>query len=277
MPGQTSEEDAPETLHIIERIRVADDSGAQLVVCRLGDDPVELVAKIYDPLYYGFIDPMWKDIPRDVSAKADKNYCYEVAAYLELDGHFGGKEIPKFHGSWTFQLPLELSDGSIVMRDVRMILMEWIDGETMQGARPERFAESVRLDAIAHIFEMYNRIVFAGVKHDDLYQCNIMVCEGTAPRTIERIVLIDFSFSTVTRLDNFEEKYGQRPVLPKPRNPAVMLWDVGWLYGRFGNWAPASWDQRARPAQQWLLERWGTSEEFMAPDKPLVLANEEEY
>lgn len=85
MEGETSQ-DMTRKMQIVDEIRVKDDGGAQLVTCRLDEDADEYVAKIYDPLYYGFHNRMWRDLPRDVTYEADQDYCREVAAYLELDG-----------------------------------------------------------------------------------------------------------------------------------------------------------------------------------------------
>lgn len=268
MEGETAA-GPPRVLHITGKIRVKDDGGAQLVICRLDDEPDEYVAKIYDPLYYGFSDRMWSDQPRDVADEADKDYCREAAAYAELDAQFGGEEIPKYHGSWTFEMPIDLPTGSTV-RNVRMILMERVPGRTMIDVKPDLYPESVRLDALARILEALQKIVFAGVRHGDFSQRNIMLCDGDSADTIGRIAIIDFNFATVTRLDDFEERWGEPrgPKEEKPRNPIEQWWDGG-LYGGFGEWLPASWEQRVRPLQEWIYQRWGKSEDFLAPKKDL--------
>lgn len=258
----------PQHLKITGEIRVKDDGGAQLVICHLGDKPEKFVAKIYDPLYYGFSDRTWPDQPRDVSDEADKDYCREVAAYLELDAQTGGTLTPKFHGSWTFQMPLDLPDGRRI-RDVRMIIIEKIQGRTMVDVKPDPFPEPIRLDVMARIAEAFERLIFIGVHHGDLSQRNIMLCDGAEANTIGRIVIIDFNFGTIFRLDDFEEKYGPRPTNPgKPLSPLVQWWDGG-LYGGFGEWLPATWEQRLRPMQEWLYERWGASEEYAPLERPL--------
>lgn len=275
MEGETAQE-APRSLQITDVIRAKDNGGAQLLICRLEDEPDQLVAKVYDPLYYGFSNRMWSDQPRDVTDEADKDYCREVAAYLELDDRFGGKETPKYHGSWTFQVPLDLPDGPRI-RDVRMILMELIPGRTMLHVKPDPYSEEVRLDAVARIIEAFNRIKFAGVRHGDISQRNIMLCDGRTANTIDRVVIIDFNFATVSRLDDFEERYGCRPSsrLNKPENPVETWWDGG-LYGGFGEWLPESWERRLRPLQEWLYKRWGKCQDFAPPEEPLRWDEENE-
>lgn len=59
----------------MDKIRVKDNGGAQIVVCQLDEEPIHYVAKIYDPLYYGFSNTMFSDRPRDVADEADQDYC----------------------------------------------------------------------------------------------------------------------------------------------------------------------------------------------------------
>lgn len=270
MEGETAE-GPPRDLQVTGAIRVGDDGGAQLVVCRLDDGPAEYVAKIYDPLYYGFSDRMWRDQPRDVADEADKDYCREVAAYLELDDQLGGREVPKYHGSWTFQMPLDhLPPDGPASRDVRMVLMERIRGRALVDVKPDPHPEVVRLDIVARIAEALERVTFAGVRHGDFSQRNIMLRDGDAASATGRVVvIIDFNCATVTRLDDFEENYGSaHETFEKPRSPLTAWWDGG-LYGGFGEWLPPSWEQRLRPLQEWPWERWGKSEDYMAPVEPL--------
>lgn len=267
MEGKTAE-GPPRSLQITDTIRVRDDAGAQLVVCRLDDEPTEYAAKIYDPLYYGFCHTMWSDQPRDVADEADKDYCREVAAYLELDDQVGGKDVPKYYGSWTFQMPLDLPDGSIT-RDIRMILMERIHGQVMIDIKADLYPEEVRLEALAKIVEALERVQHAGISHGDISQRNIMLCDDGAAFTIGRAVIIDFNYATVFRLDTFEEEWGRpHTTYEKPIHPIDSWWDGG-LYGGFGDWVPESWEQRPIPMQQWLYQRWGKSEDYRPLRKPL--------
>lgn len=269
MDGETAWEKPPRNLHIVGEIRVRDDGGAQVVICRLDDEDHEYAAKIYDPLYYGFADRIWPENPRDVADEADKDYCREVAAYLEIDNQFGGKETPKYYGSWTFQSPLDLPDARKV-RDVRLILMEHIKGDTMSEIDAFIYPERARLGAMAQVLEAYSRITFAGVSHGDIAQRNVMVCRGEADDTINRVVLIDFNYAVVTRLDNFELLYGSRPKgAEKPENPINHWWGTGGLYSKFGDWFPASWKKQRRPLREWLFECWGESQDFLPPNEPL--------
>lgn len=268
MKGETADA-PPRALEITKVIRRGDESRAQLVVCRLDDEPADYVAKIYDPLYYGFKDPESSSMPRDVTDEADMDYCREVAAYLELDDALGGRDVPKFHGSWTFQLPIDLQVESAT-RDVRMMLIERVPGRSLLDVKPDVYPDDVRLDTVARIAEAMERINFFGVRHGDYHVRNVMLCDGDGPKTTGRVVIIDFNQATVFRLDDSFEKYGidKSKKLEKPRNPIDQNWDGG-LYGGFAEWFPSSFEYRLRAMQDWLYERWHKSEEFLPPSQDL--------
>lgn len=267
--GETVADEKAQTLEIMDEIRVKDDGGAQIVVCRFSGEQPEVVAKIYDPLYYGFADRMWSDRPRDVTYEADMDYAREVAAYAELDSQLGGTDIPKYHGSWTFQLPLDLPDRKKT-RDIRLILMEHIKGRPMTDLKPESFSESTRMELITRMVELVSRIQFAGVRHGDISQRNVMVCIAE-PDVVERVAMIDFNFAAATGLDNFQEQFGGRGRSTKPEKPQnpIDRWWGGALYGVAGEWLPKSWEFRLRALQEWLYEKYGDSEDYAPPTRRL--------
>lgn len=274
MEGETASDDPPRTLHILDQIRAGDEGGAQIIVCRLDDEPTPYVAKIYDPLYYGFGHTLFSGRPRDVTDEADQDYCREVPAYLELDDRFGGNEIPRYHGSWTFQLPLQLPEEPAPrIRDVRMILLEKIPGHTMLDVDPSLYSESARMDAVARIMEALARISHAGVYHHDVYQRNFMLCEGAVidkERTIGRVVILDFNIALVARLDDFEAEWGpRREKPPKPCNPIDRWWDGGGMVNIFDGWLPESWERQLLPLRQWVFDRWAESPDFERYEEPL--------
>lgn len=274
MDGETDYKDSRE-LEIVEELSVKSDGGAQLVVCHLGNDDQDYVGKIYDPLYYGFSDTMWPDLSRDVTFESEMDYCRKTAAYEEMDEWVGGTEVPKFHGSWTFQIPLSLPTGRRT-RDVRMILIERIPGKSMLEFNRDTLPESERLETLARMSEIISRISFIGVHHHDVSQRNIMVCNGKKADTVGRIALIDFNMSTVERLDNFEEQYGPRELgSDRPPNPLNYWWGGGW-YGGFFEWLPERWEKRLRPLQEWMYERWGKSDDFAPPVRDLVWDEEDQ-
>lgn len=269
--GETATDQEPQTLEILKEIRAGDDSGAQIVVCRFSGGQEEVVAKIYDPLYYGFAERMWSDRPRDVTYDAHMDYCREVAAYSELDGMLGGKKIPKYYGSWTFQLPLELPGSKPTLRDIRLVLMEYIRGTQMTYLSPDSVPESTGMEIVTQLVEGRAKIQFAGVKHGDVSQRNIMVCLAE-PDIVERVAFVDFNYAVVHRLDNHEQMFSgltRSPKLNKLPNP-IDAWWGGALYGVAGEWLPKSWEMRLRACQEWLFERYGSSEDYEPPRRSLT-------
>lgn len=268
--GETVTNEEPQTLEIVKEIQCGDDSGAQIVVCRFSGSQDEVVAKIYDPLYYGFAHRMWSNQPRDVVYEAHMDYCREVAAYAELDDMLGGKEIPKYYGSWTIQLPLDIPGREPTLRDIPLVLMEYIRGTQMTYLNPESVPESVRMEIVTRLVETRSKIHFAGVRHRDVSQRNIIVCL-VEPDVVERVAFVDFNFAVVDRLDNFEEQFRGMERDPKPNklpNP-IDAWWGGTLYGVAGEWLPKSWEMRLRACQEWLYERYGSSEDYERPQRRL--------
>ncbi|KAK7719415.1 hypothetical protein SLS63_010052 [Diaporthe eres] len=274
--GGTATDQEPQTLEILKEIRAGDESGAQIVVCQFSASQEEVVAKIYDPLYYGFAHRMWSDQPRDVTYEAHMDYCREVAAYSELDGALGGKEIPQYYGSWTFQLPLEIPGRKPAMRDIRLVLMEYIQGTQMTYLSPESVPESVGMEIVTRLVEARAKIQFAGVKHGDISQRNIMVCLAE-PHRVTRVAFVDFNYAVVHRLADYEQRFpgfdrrpksNRRQKSNKLPNP-IDVWWGGALYGVVGEWLPKSWEMRLRACQEWLYERYGNSEDYEHPGRLL--------
>lgn len=263
--GETVTNEEPQTLEIVKEIRCGDDSGAQIVVCRFSGSQDEVVAKIYDPLYYGSAHRMWSNQPRDVVYEAHMDYCREVAAYSELDGKLSG-EIPKYYGSWTIQLPFELPGRESTLRDIPLVLMEYIRGTQMTYLSPESVPESVGMEIVTRLVENWSKISFAGVNHGDVSQRNIMVCLA-GPDIVERVAFVDFNHAVVSRLGSWERmfsKINRRPKPTRPPNPIDSWWG-GMLYGVAGEWLPNSWEMRLRACQEWLYERYGNSKDYEPP------------
>jgi hypothetical protein len=92
-------------------------------ICSLPIPTTGLVAKVFDPLYWdengGSSDPF---------CCMDRLYTHESHAYEAVKG-LQGLEIPRYYGSYSISLPI--SPGSQQNREVRMILIEFINGPSM--------------------------------------------------------------------------------------------------------------------------------------------------
>lgn len=301
LPGTTHTHHAPRTLVIVDSIHTHDSDGAQLVVCRFDnennnnepDPQSNYVAKIYDPLYYGFAAPNSpRPRPRDVAAAADRAYCAEVAAYTALAarGGGGGGVVPRFHGAWTFQLPLDTPQGTRVSRDVRMILTERIAGGKAMGAvRTDLVPEAEKLAVVQMMMEAAARVEAGGVcipmcggdgdgqdekeeEEEDALLRDIVVCgldERVAPQWAtssalpQRVVFTNLSRATVRRrrLAGEDEDEDKATLAAKPRSPLQDCWS-GALYKRHAKWLPAGWEGRLRPMQEWLWAMYEDADEY---------------
>lgn len=146
------------SLVVTEELSTNDGIGAQVVLCdvksgptsywnkmghRGGDHPTQVIAKIYDPLFYKKLHPLGPWIRLDTVSSADGEYSKEAAAYMEF--HKAGANdpmvrdfVPRYYGSWTIMVKNEgwgnsgtrpSADSAIRSeRPVRVILMEFLDG-----------------------------------------------------------------------------------------------------------------------------------------------------
>ncbi|OIW25328.1 hypothetical protein CONLIGDRAFT_691254 [Coniochaeta ligniaria NRRL 30616] len=257
LEGTTLPEQSRE-LEVIE-LAAEDAFGAQLFVCSLDDGPETYVAKIYDPMYYEFRDPGADDLPRDVTYTADGDYSREAAAYehIEATQRFCGTQVPKYCGSWTFDLPISLPTGTVT-RPVRMILMEHIHGTTMLDFNFYNMSETKRLDVIARVIETHCRLLHVGLAHKEASQRNVMIVDSMEEQDmVERVCLIDFHSSMVYGIYEEVDQGRQLPELPP--SPVDFWWDSG--ISMFGNWF-ADWDDIEEAWHHWLTERYGNSVEF---------------
>jgi hypothetical protein len=174
------------------------------------------VAKIYDGFEYRLAND--RD---DCMYLADKDYDREAAAYENIPQRFQGDIVPRYHGSWTFSLSVDAKAGtSIQQRPVRMILIEYIEGESMlqyilraitnkkPGKAQFNFTsinysllppEKERLEVLARIVEAETALWwYAGVEQNDLSPWNTMITRTADGASLRRVVLIDFNISHVS-------------------------------------------------------------------------------
>ena len=135
MEGSTCDDDAF-SFTVTKELYICSGGGAQIIVAN-----GNLVAKIYDPLYY----PAYKNSCRrdDVIMRADFDYSREAASYNELRGLLEGTIILKYYGSWTCDITVNTPYGPR-KRPVRLILMEFVDGICMQDLDANEFTKEER-------------------------------------------------------------------------------------------------------------------------------------
>lgn len=273
--GQTAQ------LTITSYIRVGCGHGAQIVRCTVaqpGKPLFQAVAKIFDALYYRFTHDLARR-PRDTTAQADMDYTREVAAYSRLMS-IGetGRSVPKFYGSWTFQLPIT-SQGVVYQRPVRVLLIEHLEGLDLQSSRIQNdylahnsldafhLPEDYRLEVLARVLDSYACFMHWGVNHGDLAGRNVMLVTDTSAKlstgnnsiiSIPRVVLVDFNMSTVYSYTLMGKHSFEN--LARPVSPMELFWKWS-LAVDFEGWVPQEWADSERLQQQWLLRRFGSEEQ----------------
>ena len=247
-PGST---DVSETRNIVFKasIRTGDQRGAQVLLTENG-----LVAKIYDPLYYSFIDKEWSDEKLDVATEADQDYTIEAAAYSALQGsNLQGNIMPTYHGSWTTEIRT-IIDGQQHLRDVRIILLEHVDGTVMMDIDPDSLTQGERENVMCKVIEARTDLKLADLQHNDFEPRNIVLsprssraqsAPGLETTTLDcpdlRVCIIDYGRSYVAKTTTVKDVY---------RNP-LFDWAGGDIYCQYG-WLPPR-----EEATDWMWEMWG--------------------
>lgn len=229
-------------LTIRSPIAIGEVRGAQIVACTIALEDghrFQACAKIYDPLYYNFQDDR---CPVDCVREADDDYIGETWAYnfLEQETDQTGSFCPKYYGSWTFTLPITLkARGISIYRPVRLILLEHLEGASIQGSRAQNnptrgsltdsfhYPEEYRLEVLARAMDGYVRLKQAGIVQADFAGRNIiLVINSEAGVALEkmcgllfpRVVLVDYNHAYM-REDLSADEHETRPV-----NPALEFW-----------------------------------------------------
>jgi hypothetical protein len=244
-------------------IRTGYETGAQIVIVNNS-----MVAKIYDPLYYEFVnDYGYKE---DVVHNAEGDYAREAAAYAELQKTPLTRELtPAFFGTYTTDIETRNESlGEKHVRHVQLILIEYLHGETMLNidhrSLPEEFRSAILKKALLAEATLHN----AGVNHYDYCPRNIILPgfdpEARPLRVAEhvQIKVIDFNIAEIlthprhTSREWYEEvivhETGSRSKMHSPivRNHGGMMDFYGWV-------SAADYE-----AERWLWNHFHDDERF---------------
>lgn len=176
-------------LCVRDTIRVEDEHNAQLAVVEVlaAEPPVDglvqgahVVAKLYDPLY---MDD--EDLSMNAFMMADQSYTCEVAAYNILPD-LQGTMIPRYYGSYSLDIPVELPGGIPGKRSVRLILIECISGSCMRDLDPGAMPQSARQNIMKSIIGFETLVFHRHALLRDLHPRNIILAETGG------IVFVDF-------------------------------------------------------------------------------------
>ena len=130
--------------------------------------PPQLVAKIFDPVFFNDDETMWDDpfILRDLAISS------EVEAYRRL-GPLQGTKVPRFYGYFAAAVPGQQG------RTVYIILLEKVPGRDLGTIVPPDVAENVcikhRDTIIDAAFRLFFNILAYGVKQEDMKSRNVIL------------------------------------------------------------------------------------------------------
>jgi serine/threonine protein kinase len=241
-------------LRLLKELSCERCTGAKVFSCVVdGNERQTLVAKIYDPLYYAYVE--------DVAWQADKDYSVEAGAYEDIwDLGLDGKYSPKYYGSWAIQVPFSASP--LIERTVCLVLMEHLEGFTIHSLMKKELTDlippSERLEIMGQVLEIYSKLEFAGVRHCDLAPRNVMLANldldhYKPPRT----VLFDFNIaSCLNRPGRKAEKWPTT----RPLNPLYSCWH--YVPDSFEAFIPEPHRSRVEVWRGWVKRRWYNSKEF---------------
>jgi hypothetical protein len=236
---------------IDKEIAVKDGRGAQLVSgwATLPQGRTYVAAKIFDALYYENKAGDMKlpvcvieDHKRsDYIRVADREYTREAAVYKEYDARFGGKEMARFHGTYTIYINVP---GSESKRPVRVILMEHLEFKTLQQVALADYTEKSRISIIASVLTAWAVFDHHGIKPnwDCFWATRVLICGpiGDAENP-PRVAYIGFTSACVRRLARLpvptdymtEHKYPTKfwqsdlrklKIVPDPKDWAEGVW-----------------------------------------------------
>ena len=130
--------------------------------------PQELVAKIYDPVFFDDDETMWSD-PFILS---DHTISCEVEAYRRLEP-LQGTEVPRFYGHFVAAVPGQQG------RTVYILLLENVPGRDLRVIVPPDVTESVcakHKDAIiVAALHLYFNVLAYGVEQLDMHSRNVIL------------------------------------------------------------------------------------------------------
>ncbi|EER39539.1 conserved hypothetical protein [Histoplasma capsulatum H143] len=202
---------------------------------------LNLVAKIYDPLNFSHIqDDM------DPFLCVDRDYSRETATYTALSkSNLPGTVIPRYFGSYTLQWPVTMSE-TVTTRSVRLILIEYVPGASLQQLNPADFSQQYRKTLMKAVIDAKTLLYTHGVQHRDLHPRNILVLNDTVAKASDAwgIRIVDFGHSVLGRAP-FLELEGPEHLPGVPISP-LLRWHKAWRrFEFFSDWIDWDW-------QSWL-------------------------
>ncbi|KAG8533519.1 uncharacterized protein KY384_002305 [Bacidia gigantensis] len=243
-------------LHIESALHARDGSRAQVVRAKVkrhsGDNSVHsvsappedesIVAKFYDPLYADH-----DEVGSYIFNLAESTYATEATAYAKVS-KVQGQFVPKFYGSFTCSFPA--SEGKT--RQVRLILMEFVEGEVMYKLDPNALSVRQKQDIMKGVIDAETAVFKEDVMMNDVAPRNILILpeshdkkEGAGPasRTC-RVVLIDFDNAYLARQSpRMIAEYGEQRYFPGQYISPLLRWAEYTGLSEFDDWIDWDWKE----------------------------------
>ncbi|KAK4200709.1 hypothetical protein QBC40DRAFT_173355 [Triangularia verruculosa] len=269
-PITTAKVKCPEsrTFTVTRTIQSSEDTDGAMVIEGANGKRNELIAKVYDGVYYSLDlllgDPCDPRYP-DVMTKADMDYALESRAYEQIRiAGFAGSIVPNFYGAWTISLPVKTENNNATTRPVRMILLEKIhDARTMKKdvLHYELLPpESTRTEVLRNLLVAYNLLWwYAEVELQPIIgPGNVLI------RKDNSVVLINFNYAIVHPYISVVEHWTDHPKKDPTDlcpHPVLLHWPFGagfrsnaFLVSDWWQWIPQGWLNDPEQAAEWLLE-----------------------
>lgn len=222
-------------LEILDLIRVGDGCNAQVFTVKIlgtgfnNGRNKELVAKVYDPLYFddegGLIDPF---------RCVDKHYTHEVRAYNMLSELQGGL-IPKFYGSYSFDISVHGSGN----RAVRLILIEYIPALSMQQVNPGDFSQYTRKHIMKSVVDFESLVYERDILLTDLSPRNVIMLKSPSRDGERSLVFLDFAGALFGRRRDDPVAIESNLFLGQYISP-LLRWDKS-MAMEFNDWIDWEW------------------------------------
>ena len=259
-------------LEITAIIRASRKQGAQLVIVNN-----DMVAKIYDPLYYDNSNGCGGEI--DVVYKAYSDYRTEAAVYQELQKSPAAQEVtPAFYGAWTIHVDTLKREGDQIWkytRQVPLILIEYVRGDTMTDIDPLVLSEASRSSLMKKVMHAHSIIFCTGIVHRDVYPRNVIIVAPTNDEAYDTpnevfIKVIDFNISRIRLHPKDRSPETQHEIQEEldawfPKLPSPMLL----FYSSMGEFACAGWcpdtdpNSDDDPTSLWLWKQFKDDKRYI--------------
>lgn len=225
--------------------------------------PIQLVAKVFDPLYQE--DPEKLEDSSSYTPETgsylmeinpfksmDQFYTHETRAYQKL-GEFQGRGIPHYYGSYSLSLPLPSNACENATREVRLILVQQIEGTPMSKLDPEGISQQARQRILRSIIELECKIYKRDIELTDLAPRNVMLV-GDVENNPE-VVFIDFGDVLFGRFQDDDPLEGHEKYLGRYMSPLIHWWKE---ICDFRDWVDWDW-------YPWIVQEFDHTKNTITP------------